>query len=255
MAKANFSQAELIERLDFSEELCLMRFRPEGTMSFRPGQYATLGLEDGDKFIQRAYSIVSSPYEPFLEFYVELVPHGDLTPRLWNLKVGDRVLVRNKIVGAFTLDEKSGMTRHLMAATVTGVAPYISMARTQRVDLQKGKVIPHQYAIILGASRSWELGVYHDELTQMSRDGWLIYIPTASRPWEDEAWKGEVGRVEDVLRKYSDQLGFDHTNAVAYACGHPQMIENARGILARARFPKERIREEKFFVLKEPIER
>lgn len=255
MAKANFSQAELIERIDFSEDLCLMKFRPEGPLNFRPGQYATLGLEDGDKLIQRAYSIASSPYEPFLEFYVELVPHGDLTPRLWDMKVSDKVLVRNKIVGAFTLDEKSGMTRHLMAATVTGVAPYISMARTQRIDMQKGEVSPHQYAIIVGASRSWELGVYHDELTRLSREGWLSYVPTVSRPWEDAAWKGEVGRVEDVLRKYSDQLGFDHANAVGYACGHPQMIDNARGILARARFPKERIREEKFFVLKEPIER
>ncbi len=252
-AKPNFSRAELIERIDFSEDLCLMRFRPEIPFTFRPGQYATLALEDGDKLIQRPYSIVSSPYEPILEFYLELVPHGELTPRLWKLKVGDTVLVRNKIVGAFTLDEKSGMTRHLMGATVTGVAPYISMARTQRMDMQNGKTSPHQFAVILGASRSWELGVYHDELTQLSRDGWLIYVPTVSRPWEDAAWKGEAGRVEDILRKYSDQLGFDYTNAVAYSCGHPQMIENAKGILARARFPKERIREEKFFVLKEPI--
>lgn len=255
MSKPNFSRAELIERIDFSDDLCLMRFRPEASLSFRPGQYATLGLEDGDKLIQRAYSIASSPYEPFLEFFVELVAQGELTPRLWDLKVSDTVLVRNKIVGAFTLDEKSGMNRHLMAATVTGVAPYISMARTQRMDIQKGKTSPHRFAVILGASRSWELGVYNDELMQFSREDWLAYVPTVSRPWEDAAWKGETGRVEDVLRKYSDQLHFDHTNAVAYSCGHPQMIENARGILTRAGFPKERIREEKFFVLKEPVDR
>lgn len=252
MSKANFSRAELIERIDFSQELCLMRFRPEGPFAFRPGQYATLAMEDGDKLIQRPYSILSSPYEPFLEFYLELVPHGELTPRLWEMKVGDALFVRNKIVGAFTLDEKSGMKRHLMAATVTGVAPYLSMVRTQHIDMQKGKQSPYQFAIILGASRSWELGVYHEELTKLSHEGWLIYVPAVSRPWEDPNWKGETGRVEDILRKHADQLGFDYTNAVAYACGHPQMIENAKGILARARFPKERIKEEKFFVLKEP---
>jgi ferredoxin--NADP+ reductase len=52
-----------------------------------------------------------------------------------------------------------------------------------------------------------------------------------------------------VLRKYSDQLGFNHTNATGYACGHPQMIENVKAILRRAGFPKERVREEKFFPL------
>jgi ferredoxin--NADP+ reductase len=54
--------------------------------------------------------------------------------------------------------------------------------------------------------------------------------------------------VEDVIRKYSDDLGYDSSNAIAYACGHPQMIENAKGILTRRRFAKERLREEKYFV-------
>jgi ferredoxin--NADP+ reductase len=248
---ANFYRAELIERIDFSEDLALFRFRVDGSFSFRPGQYATVAMEDGDKLIQRAYSIVSSPYEPFLEFFVELVREvGVLTPRLWDLKVTDRVLVRNRIVGSFTLDEKSGMRCHLMAATVTGVAPYISMVRAQKIDIKRGRTDPHQFAIIHGASRSWELGVYKDELTETSRDGWLTYIPTVSRPWEDKEWKGETGRVEDILRKYTDQLGFDHTNSVGYVCGHPQMIENAKGILSRARFPKERIKEEKYFKIK-----
>jgi ferredoxin--NADP+ reductase len=241
---------ELIERIDFTPDLCLMRFKTEAPLTYRPGQYATLAMEDGEKLIQRPYSIVSSPHEPFLEFYIELVPNGELTPHIWELKVGDKAWVRNKIVGAFTLDEKSGLTRHLMAATVTGVAPYISMLRAHRKDAFSGKTPPHQYVVILGGSRSWEWGVYHDELSNFERDGWLQYIPTVSRPWEDTQWKGETGRVEDVIRKYSDQLEFNHTNAVAYACGHPQMIENVRAILERARFPKEHIRDEKFFTIK-----
>ena len=75
------------------------------------------------------------------------------------------------------------------------------------------------------------------------------YIPTISRPWEEPNWLGETGRVEDVLRKHADRLGFNHTNSVAYACGHPQMVENVKGILARARFLKDHIREEEYFAL------
>jgi len=249
MSRSNFYRAELIERIDFSQDLGLFRFRPEGPFTFQPGQYATIGIEDGDKLIQRPYSIVSSPYEPFLEFFVELVPEGALTPRIWQLKVGDSVFIRNRIVGAFTRDEKMGAKRHLMAATVTGIAPYLSMARSQRIDLHRGTGEAHELLIVQGASRSWEFGVYKDELIDIARDGWLTYVPTVSRPWEDADWKGETGRVEDVFRKYADQLGFDYQSAVAYSCGHPEMIEHIKSILQRARFPKERIKEEKYFTL------
>ena len=51
------------------------------------------------------------------------------------------------------------------------------------------------------------------------------------------------------MRKHADQLGFDHRNSVAYACGHPQMVANVKEILARARFHKDQIKEEKFFSL------
>ncbi len=245
-----FMRARLKERIDFSPDLACFRFEPEEPVSFRPGQYATLGLEREDgKFIPRAYSIVSSPHEPILEFFIELVPEGQLTPRIWKLKPGDYIWMRRKIVGKFVLDEESGLQRHLMAATVTGIAPFLSMVRTQIIDLKEGRrVEPYEMAILHGASRSWELGIYLDELRALDKaHEWLTYIPTVSRPWEDTTWQGEVGRVDDIVRKYADNLDFVAGKAVAYACGHPNMIENVRSILRRARFEKEHFREEKYF--------
>ena len=43
----------------------------------------------------------------------------------------------------------------------------------------------------------------------MCADGWLQYVATVSRPWENPGWSGEVGRVEDVLRKHADMRGHD----------------------------------------------
>jgi ferredoxin--NADP+ reductase len=249
MPDSNFYRAKLVERVNFTDDLAMFRFQPEGEFTFKAGQYATLAVEYNGKLIQRPYSIVSSPYEGFLEFFVELVPEGELTPRLWELKTGDFVLVRNRIVGAFIRDDKAGMRRHLMAATVTGVAPYVSMIRTQSMELARGKAQEHQFAVVQGASRSWEFGTYKEELDQIARQGWVHYVPTVSRPWEDLSWIGESGRVEDVLRKYADNLGFDHLTSVGYCCGHPQMIENVKGLLGRARFPKTQIKEEKYFTL------
>ena len=245
--QANHCPAELIERRDVSANLAILRFRVAERLSFTAGQYATIGIAiDGD-VVERPYSIVSSPHEPFLEFFIELVPGGNITPKLWALKLGSTLLVRRRIVGQFTLD--TGVTHHLMLATVTGVAPFVSILRTQQIDRERGATSNHQFLVIHGASQSADFGTYCSELEELSRAGWLTYIPTVSRPWAEPSWKGETGRIEDIMRKHADRLGFDHTNSVAYACGHPQMVANVKEILARARFHKDQIKEEKFYSL------
>src|SRR6202045_5462406 len=130
--------AQILERKDLSEDLWIVRVDPGGPFEFRAGQYATLGVEHEGKRIERAYSIVSSPYEESLEFFLELVPQGELTPKLYNLKKGDTMLCRKIAKGRFTLDLRSGRTNHLLLATVTGVAPFVSYVRTLYRDWKAG---------------------------------------------------------------------------------------------------------------------
>jgi ferredoxin--NADP+ reductase len=247
MTLAQHCSAELIERTDVSSSLAVFRFLVAEQLSFTAGQYATIGITADGDLIERPYSIASSPNERFLEFFVELVPGGDLTPKLWELKLGSTVLVRRRIVGHFTL--ASTANRHLMLSTVTGVAPFVSILRNQKIERARGAGSNDQFLVIQGASRTADFGPYLSELEELSRAGWLSYIPTISRPWEEPNWRGESGRVEDIVRKHADKLGLDHNNSVAYACGHPLMVENIKGILTRARFRKDQIREEEYFEL------
>ncbi len=240
----------LAERIDFADDLAVFRFWPAERLRFAPGQYATLALaaEDLKGPLQRPYSVASAPHEEVMDFFIERVEGGALTPRLWDLAPGARCWVRRRIVGRFVLDESAERSRHVMAATVTGIAPYVSIARAQQHALKAGKrSAPHRLLILHGASRSWELGFYRDELADIERAGWLTYVPTVSRPWEDPAWTGERGRVGDVLRKHMDAQCFTAEHAVGYACGHPLMIQNVRTILARAGFEKGHVHEEKYF--------
>ncbi len=247
---SRYTKGTLVERVDFSDDLAMFRFETDDELEFTPGQYATLGLEEDGRKILRPYSVVSAPHEPFMEFFLELVPDGALSTRLWKMEVSDEVWIRNRVVGRFTLDdEREQRRRHLMTATVTGIAPYISMIRHQQHLLETGRLEePHEMLIIQGASYAAEFGLYGEELQEAHGNGWLEYIPTVSRPWEADSWDGEVGRVEDVVRKYADQKGYDHESAIGYTCGHPQMIEKVKDILRRARFDDEFIREEKYFV-------
>ena len=237
--------AELIERRDISPNLATLRFRVSEQPSFTAGQFATIGVFADGVLLERPYSIVSSPHEPFFEFFIELVPGGSITPKLWTLKLGSVILVRRRIVGQLILN--TDVTHHLMLATVTGIAPFVSILRTQKIERERGAPTNHQFLVIHGASQSADFGSYRSELEELSRAGWLTYVPTVSRPWAEPNWKGETGRVEDIVRKYSDQLGFDGYDSAAYACGHPQMVTNVKAILQRARFNRDQIEEEKYF--------
>src|SRR6266851_5202597 len=212
--------ARILERKDLSEDLWVIKVDPGGPFTFKAGQYATLGVEHEGKRIERAYSIVSSPYEEGLEFFLELVPQGGLTP-------------------------------NLLLATVTGIAPFVSYVRTLYRDWKAGdSPMPgnHKLYCIQGGSRSWEFG-YREELERVAGEvPWLKYVATIRRPWEDAAWTGETGRVEDLVRKYVSEWGLKPAETTGYLCGHPNMIENGRGILERAGWQKGSTFEEVYFI-------
>lgn len=242
--------ARILERRDLSTDLWLLRLDTGGPFEFRAGQYATLGFERDGQRIERAYSMVSSPYEKSLEFFIELVPHGGLTPHLHTLRAGDTLLCRKIAKGRFTLDLRSGRTHHLLVSTVTGVAPFVSYVRTLYRDWKSGtSALPggHKLYCLQGASRSWEFG-YREELQKVAAEvPWFKYVPTVSRPGEDPSWTGETGRADDRLRKYMDLWGLPAEGTTAYLCGNPHMVENSRGILERAGWKKDAIFQELFF--------
>lgn len=244
-----YYSARIIERRDISDDLWVIRVDPGGEYSFVPGQYATLGVVTPEKHYERAYSIVSAPHEKLLEFFVELVPQGDVTPRLYPCHVGDEFTLRKVAKGRFTLDTTSGRTNHLLLATVTGVAPFVSFVRSLYRQWKDTKFQgEHKLFLLDGASRSRELG-YREELKRFAAEvPWLTYVPTVSRPWEDKSWRGETGRVDDLLRKYTDSWSLTPANTRAYLCGHPSMIENTKGILKRRGWENEAVKEEAFFI-------
>ena len=244
-----YFRAHVLERTDVSSDLWKLRVDPGSPFHFVAGQYATLGMQSGEKIVERPYSIVSSPYEESLEFYIELVAGGDLSPLLFRLETGAALKLRKYAKGRFTLDFASGHANHLLICTVTGIAPYISYLRTFYRDWKAGQPPgDFHFYLINGASCSLHFG-YRGELERMASEvPWLRYVPTVSRPWDNPGWTGEVGRAEDVIRKYLDQWGLSGSDTTAYLCGHPKMIELGIGILKRRGFSNTAIRSEVYWV-------
>ncbi len=196
--------------------------KPEG-FQFKPGQYCTIGV-DG---IERAYSIVSAPYEDDLELFVELVPppDGNLTPLLHEMGVGKTVTIRPRAKGIFVLNPS--LPNHLFVATVTGVVPYVSIIRQYLHDGMTG----HNFHVLMGASYADEFA-YDEELQRLSEEHpeFITFVPTISRPDEEPNanWKGEKGRVNMIVEAYAERAGLTPEDTIVYACGHPGMIEDVK---------------------------
>ena len=239
-------RAIVSQRRDLTRDLWIVRLRTEEPVSFEAGQYLTIGLLENGKLVERPYSAASAPEQGELEFFIELVPGGKLTPSLHDIPVGGEVYVRRGARGRFLLD-RAGGPNHFMAATVTGVAPFAAMVRHLAAREADAGPPPLRIAILHGASVPAELG-YREELRAWAAGrNWLEYIPTISRPWLAPEWPGERGRVEDVTRKHLDALGFAPHSTTAYLCGNPRMVRHMRGVLERAGWEHRAIKEETYW--------
>ena len=215
-------QAKLVHRTEISEDLMVIKLEPQAAkFEFKPGQYCTLGREG----VERAYSIVSAPYEEQLEIFVELVPDGGLTPKMWEMRVGDTMSIRPRAKGLFLMDEK--VHHHFMLATVTGVAPFVSIIRQYLHDARQG----HKFYLLLGASYADEL-TYDGELSGLSQQhpDCIRFVPTVSRPTEarNSAWTGANGRVNTIAEEHLNSFSLPKEDTRVYACGHPGMIANVK---------------------------
>ncbi len=238
------------ERHEIHSQLMILRVRPENALlPFAPGQFAVLGLrgeeprvfDSGaqaeevapDTLIRRAYSIASSSAErQYIEFYINVVTTGQLTPRLFALRPGSRLFLAPKSSGLFTLDRVAPKKPVMLIATGTGLAPYMSMLRTFLLQEPERKFI-----VVQGARHSCDLG-YRAELESLARlRPNLTYIPSITRPEQDPHFRGPTGRVQTLLdRGIVEELAgisLDPRVMDVFLCGNPDMIKETQELLQR----------------------
>lgn len=247
--------AVAILRNEVSPWLMILQVVPDGWdfPEFRPGQYTSIGLfgsasrcalaepesmaPDPGKLIRRVYCIASSAANrQFLEFFIHLVPAGLLTPRLFNLKIGDRLWLSDRVTGAFTFEHVPDDANIVLIATGTGLAPYVSMLSTHlKFATQR------QVAVIHGARHSWDLGYRPILMSMQHLRPNFIYVPVISRPQQEPVpWLGATGHVQDLWRDgaLEHAWGFRPRpeNTHVFLCGSPEMIESMVALLAQDGF-------------------
>ena len=233
--------ATVIDKIMVTPDIMIFRINTdEARKEFDAGQNILLGLygyekrssnsepesmpAPPDKLIQRPYLIASARTETRqLEFYISQVKSGQLTSRLFNLNVGDRVYVGTKISGIFRLDDAPDGSDIVMVATGTGISPYISFLRSHIAERPESKMV-----VIQGATHRWDLG-YYSELTFLEKTyANFFYVPTLTDA--DEHWDGYRLCVEDLLRNEVLQNEFNVTpdpeRTHFFVSGKPEMVSH-----------------------------
>jgi len=247
--------ATVIGREEIHADLIILRVRPDAALfEFKPGQFGVLGLpgsapripeaaaeepaSEPDKLIRRAYSIASSSVERrYVEFYLTLIASGQLTPRLFALKHGDRVFLGPKASGMFTIDRVAPGKSVILIATGTGLAPYVSMLRTLLMTETRRK-----FVVLHGARYSWDLG-YRGELESLARlRPNFTYIPSITRADQDPFFLGRNGRIQNVLEQgaieHDAGVEIDPAKADVFLCGNPEMVKIVTEMLEKKGFTR-----------------
>ena len=193
--------------------------RLESTGPHVPGQCIGVCLDPATP--PRSYSLCSPSRDTAHEILYDVVDGGALTPALARLGPGDVVLCTRPF-GAFR--DHPGPS--VWVATGTGVAPFVSMARTDPCadkTLVQGSGAPD--------------GLHFRSLFQTA--GLRSYVPCCSRRPDPTVYAGRV----------TAYLAACDLDPVAHylLCGSAQMIVDARDLLIARGVPYRRILAEVYF--------
>ncbi len=127
-------EGKVLENRHWTETLFSLRVElgtSEPPLRFTAGQFVRIALDLPSGRVPRPFSFVNPPADPVMEFYGIVVPEGPLSPRLATLGAGERLYVADNPSGFLVLDEVPPAEDLWMLATGTGIAPFLSILRTE----------------------------------------------------------------------------------------------------------------------------
>lgn len=231
--------------------------RPDG-FKFTAGQFVRLGIHgkdlqyfaqnhetklitseaqdkpiDLDGYVFRAYSVASSPYDEFIEFFSVVIPEGEFTSKVNHIQVGDSLLLNTTPFGYLTLARyQLPLPNDLwLLATGTGLAPFLSILKTIDVWQQYQRII-----LVYSARTSQELA-YQAEIGSIKsiygdNGAAFVFLPIVTR---EADYAGEKARIPNLILsgKLTQLVGqkLDKERSHVMVCGNPQMVEDTKEAL------------------------
>jgi len=198
-------------------------------LRFEAGQFVRIGL---DAQVARPFSFVNPPAHPVLEFYGVVVPEGALSPRLARLAPGDALQVASRPAGFFVLSEVPDAETLWLLATGTGIAPFLSILRTEAPWRRFRDVV-----LVQAVRHARELA-YRDVIARTA----ARYATIVSREPHAGSLAGRIPeRLRDGRLERAAGLRLDERSHVML-CGNPAMIADTTAALVARGLRKHRRR-------------
>lgn len=196
--------------------------------TFIPGQFAKIRTRIQGKFIQRAYSYLSAPSNPNLEFYIVKITSGILTTVLNDLQINDTLMISKESYGNFILNRIPKCIDLWMIASGTGISPYLSILESFDARLNNFVNI-----ILIHAVRYSNNLNYLPKMMKLQNiyKGQLRIQTILSQEHVPNSLYGRVPNlIENSLLEKQIGLNFNQ-NSHIMLCGNPQMISDTKNIL------------------------
>ena len=229
---AKWLEGRVIENQHWTDALFSLRVEAP-RLQFQAGQFVRIALEEK---VARPFSFVNPPEDAVLEFYGIVVPEGPLSPRLARLGAGERLLVATNPAGFLVLSEVPEARTLWLVSTGTGIAPFLSILRTETPWRRFGNVV-----LVHAVRHAREL-VYQDMIARIRSQHDLRYVTFVSR---ENAPGSLAGRIPAAIRdgRLEAAAGFALDQAAhVMLCGNPQMLKDAQAALGERGLRKHRRR-------------
>ncbi len=226
-----YTAEKIIEITTWASNLFSFKLTRYAGYRFVAGQFSRLGIKKDDgTIVWRAYSIVSASYDEHLEYFSIVVPDGEFTSRLSQLKIGDEVLVEKMNYGLLTTARFEEGKDLWMLATGTGLAPFISVLyELETWDNYENIILVYSvretkelaYMEIIEGLKDHE---YFGEFSHKFR-----FLPVVTR----EKFEGALDKRIPVLLESGElekkiDLSLDPERSRIMICGNPQMVDDTR---------------------------
>lgn len=235
-AQEKFTRQTITSIHTWTPSLFSFRCTRDAGFRFSAGQFARLGVRKASgAIVWRGYSMVSSPFDEFLEFFSIVVPSGEFTSELSQLAVGDEILIEKQAHGFLTLDRFVDGDNLWLLATGTGVAPFLSMLQDFEIWQRFERIV------LVYSVRSENEMAYRDLLDEILSREYVVeyahkftFVPVVTR----EKVPGSLGvRITDLLVSGELEkhvgLPMEAQNSRVLLCGNPQMVEDCRMLLQK----------------------
>lgn len=228
-----YTEETITEIRTWARNLFSFKTTRDRSFRFAAGQFARLGVRRNDGIVWRAYSIVSAPYDDFLEFYSIVVPGGAFTSQLSALRVGDKVLVERRSLGFLTTDRFELGKDLWMLSTGTGLAPFLSILYDLKTwetyeNLVLVHSVRHRHELAYEeAIRSFR---QHEVFSEFHAR--LIYVQAVTRETVPDTLNGRITTLlENGELERTVGLPIDGDRSRIMICGNPEMVDETRELL------------------------